>query len=369
MPLDMSVRPRWVWDVFCRVVDNHGDIGVCWRLAADLAERGEQVRLWVDDASALAWMAPHGAAGVSVRRWLEAETGDDPPGDAVIEAFGCALPERFVQRMAHAPRAPAWINLEHLSAEAYVERAHRLASPQHAGAAAGLTKWFYYPGFTARTGGLIRERGAIQRQAGFDASAWLRGHGQVVEAGERIVSLFCYEQPALELMLDRLARQPTLLLVTPGHAARQVNALLGPALRRDALRAVLLPALTQIDYDHLLLASDLNFVRGEDSFVRAQWAGKPFVWQIYPQQGDAHRIKLQAFLDRFCAGAEPALAAAVAGVWHEWNAASPAPHAPAAAAPLPEPLGWQRRCADWRAALLGQADLASQLLRFAHESR
>ncbi|MEO7887531.1 MAG: elongation factor P maturation arginine rhamnosyltransferase EarP, partial [Polaromonas sp.] len=42
------------WDIFCKVIDNFGDIGVCWRLAADLASRGHKVRLWVDDASALA---------------------------------------------------------------------------------------------------------------------------------------------------------------------------------------------------------------------------------------------------------------------------------------------------------------------------
>ena len=54
------------WDLFCRVVDNFGDVGVCWRLACELARRGDAVRLWIDDASALAWMAPDGMAGVEV---------------------------------------------------------------------------------------------------------------------------------------------------------------------------------------------------------------------------------------------------------------------------------------------------------------
>ncbi len=37
-------------DIFCAVVDNYGDIGVCWRLARQLAhEHGMTVRLWVDD--------------------------------------------------------------------------------------------------------------------------------------------------------------------------------------------------------------------------------------------------------------------------------------------------------------------------------
>ncbi len=58
------------WDIFCRVIDNFGDIGVCWRLATQLAGQGQQVRLWVDDASALQWMAPEGCPGVEVRAWL-----------------------------------------------------------------------------------------------------------------------------------------------------------------------------------------------------------------------------------------------------------------------------------------------------------
>ena len=361
--------PKLPWDVFCRVVDNHGDLGVCWRLACDLAERGERVRLWVDDATALAWMAPGGAAGVTVRRWDEAEAAGEAPGDVVIEAFGCELPAPFVQRMASAARAPVWVNLEYLSAEAHVERLHRLASPQWAGAAAGLRKWFFYPGFTPRTGGLLRERGMLAWQHGFDAGAWLEARGLGPAPGERVVSLFCYAQPALDAWLDELCSAPTLLLATAGHAARQVQLLLGPGLRRGRLRAALVPALTQPDYDALLLASDLNFVRGEDSFVRAQWAGKPFVWQIYPQQDSAHARKLEAFLERHTRDADPALAGAVAHAWRLWNGLPTRAEAPPAAVQLPDQPSWQRHCNAWRAGLLAQPDLTTQLIGFARESR
>src|SRR5438132_9646043 len=115
-----------LWDLFCRVVDNFGDIGVCWRAAADLASRGERVRLWVDDPGALAWMAPQGRPGVEVITWHATAADEATPGDVVIEAFGCQLPDAFVSRMAQADRAPVWINLEYLSAEAYVARSHRL---------------------------------------------------------------------------------------------------------------------------------------------------------------------------------------------------------------------------------------------------
>jgi uncharacterized repeat protein (TIGR03837 family) len=71
-----------------------------------------------------------------------------------------------------------------------------------------------------------------------------------------------------------------------------------------------LPFLRQEDYDKLLWLCDLNFVRGEDSFVRAMWAGKPLVWQIYPQEDDAHRPKLDAFHDLYTLMIpEPALSA------------------------------------------------------------
>ena len=352
-----AMRPL-PWDLFCRVVDNLGDIGVCWRLAADLAARGQPVRLWVDDASALRWMAPQGASGVRVMDWPARDAAVEP-GAVVIEAFGCALPESFVARMARAARPPVWINLEYLSAEDFVERAHRLPSPQ----ADGLRKWFFYPGFTPRTGGLIRERDLAARQQAFDAPAWLTAHGIAARDGERIVSLFCYDQAALPALLDRLAPAPTLLLATAGAAADQIGGLLGPGLQHGALRAVPLPALTQADYDHLLWASDLNFVRGEDSFVRAQWAGRPFVWQIYPQHDAVHLAKLDAFLARFLVGAQAGFGADLRRFWRAWNGA--AADLPA----MPDAQLWRDQCLGWRTALLAQTDLTTQLLGFVAETR
>ena len=367
----MGIAP---WDLFCRVIDHHGDIGVCWRLAADLARRGVPVRLWTDDASALAWMAPGGGPGVTVRHWAEAES-DAWPGDVVIEAFGCELPQGFIHRMAALPRAPVWINLEYLSAEPFVERVHGLPSPQTSGPGAGLRKWFFYPGFNVRTGGLIREPDLAQRQRVFNAADWLQAQGVEPRPGEQRVSLFCYahaDVPALLEHLSRLApmahlgqpaQQPSLLLVTPGPAAAQVAQCLGPSLQRGTLRAHMLPALTQHDYDHLLWACDLNFVRGEDSFVRAQWAGAPFVWQAYPQPDGADAVKLDAFLACFLQGADPELARAVGAWWRAWNGRGGGLPA------LPSHARWRHHCNAWRAGLREQPDLTRQLLGFVSESR
>jgi uncharacterized repeat protein (TIGR03837 family) len=293
------------WDLFCKVIDNHGDLGVCWRLSAELAARGDTVRLWVDDPSALAWMAPGGRSGVQVMPWGPQLLGHEPvpePGDAVVEAFGCDPHPAFVEAIAQAARVrgrqPAWINLEYLSAQAYVERYHGLTSPILVGPAAGLTKRFFYPGLTARTGGLIRECDFDQRRAAFDRSAWLASRG-LPPSGERLVSLFCYEPTPLADLLARwrAGTQRTRLLVTHGRAQAAVRAVLRPSEPVGALSITHLPALTQADYDHLLWACDLNFVRGEDSLVRALWARRPFVWQIYPQDDQAHHAKLEAFLD------------------------------------------------------------------------
>lgn len=350
------------WDVFCRVVDNHGDMGVCWRLAADLASRGETVRLWTDDASALRWMAPSGASGVSVQAWNDA-TAD--AGDVVVEAFGCDPPAGFVQRMAARPRPPVWINLEYLSAEGYVRRSHGLPSPQLAGPGKGLTKWFYYPGFTDGCGGLLREPGWQSRRAAFDANAWLASLGVKAREGERRVSLFCYDGSPLPELLQSWAhaRAPILMLCTPGPAWTQVDALLGPARRLGALRACPLPLLTQVDYDHVLWSCDLNFVRGEDSFVRAQWAGVPFVWQAYRQARARHGVKLQAFLDLHLADAADALSGPIRRIHAGWNGLGDAGWN------WPETRAWQSHTAAWRDTLFAQDDLGMQMLRFVAERR
>lgn len=354
------------WDLFCKVIDNHGDVGVCWRLAVDLARRGQRVRLWSDDRSALDWLAPQGADQVEVLPWpaesAHAGERDDRqggnPGQVVIEAFGCELPTVHLAAMARMRTPPVWIDLEYLSAESYVERSHFLPSPQTSGPGAGLVKRFFYPGFSTATGGLIREPGLLAARQAFDAGAWLGRLGLKRRAGERIVSLFCYEQPALAALLNRLAQAPTLLLATHGAASRQVLALDEPA-HRPLLRLATLPLLSQVDYDHLLWSCDLNFVRGEDSFVRAQWAGMPFVWQAYRQTQNHHLVKVQAFLERHLAGADRRVAGRIEQLWSIWNGG-----ASAAALELPPADPWRQTCRDWRAHLVTQSDLSSRLMQF-----
>jgi uncharacterized repeat protein (TIGR03837 family) len=324
-------------DLFCRVVDNYGDIGVCWRLARQLArEHGVAVRLYVDDlgsfrricAAVDAAVDEQHLQGVTVRRWHEAMAVRDV-ADAVVEAFGCELPAAYLAAMAVRPEPPVWINLEYLSAEDWVAGCHGLPSPHPQ---LPLTKYFFFPGFEAGTGGLLQEAGLEARRAAFAAApaqqaAFLAGLGVHPAPGDCLISLFCYQAAPVAALLDALRddARPGRLLVPDGVATVALAAWVGRPLiqgepvRRGSLTIQAVPFLDQIEYDALLWCCDLNFVRGEDSMVRAQWAQQPFVWHIYPQQENAHRIKLDAFLARFLDGLAPDAANACRAMWHAWN--------------------------------------------------
>lgn len=298
-------------DLFCRVVDNLGDAGVCWRLARQLAlEFGWSMRLCIDDPAPLDALAPgHEALPVEIHGWTE-EFPDVAPAQVVVEAFACELPPRYIERMAALPRPPVWINLEYLSAEDWVSGCHGLPSPHPT---LPLTKHFFFPGFAAGTGGLIREK---------DADFGQRAIGSALS-----VSMFCYDNPALPKLLTAWAEggEPIVCRVADGLPRRQVALWLGSAFapgdvaRCGALELTALPFVPQPDYDRLLGASDLNFVRGEDSFVRAQWAERPFVWQAYPQAEGAHRPKIEAFLDRYGRALPQDRRAATADFHRAWN--------------------------------------------------
>lgn len=374
-----GVETGKLWDIFCKVIDNFGDIGVGWRLAVGLAARGERVRLWVDDASALDWMAPEGAPGVEVRPWTQPiQTGILVPGDILVETFGCQIDPEFIAAYAYWTAARGlkgiWINLEHLSAEGFVERSHGLPSPVTTGPGIGLTKYFFYPGFSAGTGGLLREPDLASRQTRFNRATWLGQQG-IEWRGERLVSLFCYEPAALGELLSQLADDTpsTRLLVTSGRATNAVKACIEHKTRINplwnkgkALSFSYLPALTQDDFDHLLWTCDLNFVRGEDSLVRALWAGQAFIWQIYPQQDDAHHAKLDAFLDLLKA---PPSLRAFHYRWNavqELNAESDKNQSKLPALALAE---WQKTVINARSEQHQYDDLVTQLIRFALKKR
>ena len=328
------------WDIFCSVVDNYGDIGVTWRLARQLvAEHQQSVRLWVDDLQAFVPLCPEADAsaaqqvqqGVEVRQWPVQWQSVDV-ADVVVEAFACKLPEGYLQAMKARPRPALWVNLEYLSAEDWVSGCHGLPSMR----ADGLKRMFFFPGFGQGTGGLLREADLLARRRAFEQDpqarlAFLQGLGVFAAGNARLVSLFAYENVGLASWLDAMAAGsvPTHLLVPQGRIMGdllrwlEVNELVpGQVEQRGALSIQALPFVRQQDYDYLLWSCDFNAVRGEDSFVRAQWAGRPLLWHIYEQEEDAHWVKLNAFLALYVKGLSAPAARAFTGLWHAWNAGS-----------------------------------------------
>ena len=377
--------PARRFDIFCRVVDNYGDAGVCWRLARQLvSEHGAAVTLWIDALASLARIAPgldahvpdQRCAGVRVRTLVTSPLARFALADVVVEGFGCGLPDDYVGAMADASHAPLWINLEYLSAEPWVELAHGLPSPQPR---LPLTRYFYFPGFTAATGGLLRESGLLNARVAETASnaagdALWRGLGMPPpQGGTLAVSLFSYANAALPALLDAWAEgdEPVRCLVPEGVASAALDVWTGGAVPhageavvRGGLTLRSLPFAAQDDYDRLLWHCDLNIVRGEDSFVRAQWAARPFVWHIYPQADDAHRVKLTEFLHRYESGLDAGTSAIVTRFWNAFNDADgPATVEawPAYRARLPALSRHGERWAEHLAAL---PDLASGLVRF-----
>ncbi len=374
---------RATWDIFCTVVDNFGDIGVCWRLARQLGEEhGLKVRLWTDDLSSFFRICPQvnpllltqTICGVEIRQWIK--TGlNAVPADVVIEAFACNIPENYVAAMAKNGRKHAWVNLEYLTAESWIDSHHGLPSP-HPGLP--LVKHFFFPGFSEISGGLLAEKGLVSRRRQFQSEpglsgAFWRGLGIPAQNGKEIrVSLFCYANNSVPALLSSWAGGsiPVQCFVPEGVAATQIAEFFGQPysgagnyFSKNNLLVRVLPFLEQDAYDRLLWACDFNFVRGEDSFVRAQWAARPMAWQIYPQREEAHQPKLAAFLNRYCADLPRATAMALKAFTDSWN--------------QPEEMGnldwntlWgyrstlERHAQQWANTMIKKDDLATKLVKF-----
>ncbi len=341
-----SLLNHYRWDIFCTVIDNFGDIGICWRLARQLAnEHGQQVRLWVDDLASFQRICPEinplllqqQARGVDIRFWskpLPALLVDDIP-DIVIEAFACDIPEDYVALMAQRSKAPLWLNMEYLSAEEWILGCHGLSSPHPR---YPLQKTFFFPGFVAGTGGLLRERNLLAERDTFlnskaaQTTFWHKLNVPTPAADELRISMFGYDNPVEELVaLWSQSPTPITVCAAEGKLAQQFAVAMQkvstgqPSTPTSQTRTLgqltlhVLPFLEQDLYDRLLWACDINFVRGEDSFVRAQWAAKPFVWQIYRQDENTHLEKLDAFLSLYQQELPASSVQAVAQFWHAWN--------------------------------------------------
>jgi uncharacterized repeat protein (TIGR03837 family) len=389
-------------DVFCTVIDNHGDLGVCWRLSQQLAERGVSVRLFIDRWEDVAWLAPeqsYRGLNIEMKPWPEADSPStaflqEPRPDAVISAFGCALPASYLQAMQTMKllvKPPVWVNLDYFSAEPFSRRCHGLPSPVLQGPGEGLTQWFFYPGLVEGTGGLLRPSQPPEPLNAADRAAFLKPFGLADWPG-RLSLLFCYEPEPLAVWLGALwdeikasglmpAQEPLALIVPAGRAHEAVARALAPLghtlppvgayLAHPQLRIQCLPWISQTTFDQWLRVSEAHAVRGEDSLAQALWTAQPVLWQIYPQADGVHEAKLEAFLDEVIQDMPDALAQTVRVLHRVWNGFLPAHLIDGGALWWGNWLPARTLRAQWRMAMqarratwLHQPDLVTNLMAF-----
>ncbi|WP_408646505.1 elongation factor P maturation arginine rhamnosyltransferase EarP [Sutterella megalosphaeroides] len=395
--------------MWCRVIDNFGDAGVTWRLARRLRDLGLAVRLVVDRPDVLAKLVPEldpdqaesVVRGIAVARWddraacaaevlaeLEIPAGKAheeseehasegafarSASDLTIEAFGCRLPEAVEALLARsreervARGLPAegsgflYMNLDYLSAEDWVEACHDVwgLHPN-----LPLRKLWYFPGFTARTGGLLIEDNLREDTEDFAhrRDDILRALGAKPE--RPALFLFAYPVNALARLADGIAAsaavEPLTVLAAPGAAGDEIERLLQGRAGVDVCRTPFVP---QEAFDDLLRASDAVVIRGEDSFVRAQLAGKSLLWATYPTEDNAHLIKMDAWLARVVpalAETDPESARILETANREWLSGELEPETFAA--------WWRSRgaiergMARWRDRLFAHGDLARRIV-------
>ena len=373
------------WDIFCTSIDNFGDVGFSWRLARQLVnEHGLEVRLWVDDLAIFSQIESaidvdedqQWLQGVEICSWRKS-FAEIEPADVVIETFACTLPDNYILAMADLPQQPVWINLEYLSAENWTLDCHCLPSfHPHL----PLKKYFFFPGFVEGTGGLLLEKNLLPARVAFNNTSqdkfWQELGLQSRREGELCISLFCYDDAPIEELLSAwvISDVPIRVLV-PQHSVNNAIGIFfgvdlptaGQVLQSGKLQVCIIPFLTQDNYDELLWACDINFVRGEDSFVRAQWAERVFIWNIYPQAEHSHRLKLEAYLNLYTERMPPEMSAAVFSLWNAWNGNGQMINAWSIFAAQMSALTEYGN--NWIRQLLPIGDLASNLVKFSRKDQ
>ena len=373
------------WDIFCTSIDNFGDVGFSWRLARQLVnEHGLEVRLWVDDLAIFSQIESaidvdedqQWLQGVEICSWRKS-FAEIEPADVVIETFACTLPDNYILAMADLPQQPVWINLEYLSAENWTLDCHCLPSfHPHL----PLKKYFFFPGFVEGTGGLLLEKNLLPARVAFNNTSqdkfWQELGLQSRREGELCISLFCYDDAPIEELLSAwvISDVPIRVLV-PQHSVNNAIGIFfgvdlptaGQVLQSGKLQVCIIPFLTQDNYDELLWACDINFVRGEDSFVRAQWAERVFIWNIYPQAEHSHRLKLEAYLNLYTERMPPEMSAAVFSLWNAWNGNGQMINAWSVFAAQMSALTEYGN--NWIRQLLPIGDLASNLVKFSRKDQ
>lgn len=305
-------------DIFCEIIDNFGDIGVVYRLAKELKTfyNGEvKIRVILNRMDEFLNMNKK-AKNVDYQeiddiiymtdKYLAKNICTFSPANVIIETFGCHILEGYLEKAK--VESSLLINLEYLSGEDWIEGIHLMESPL---GAEKLKKYFFMPGFTEKTGGVIVDSLFLNRKKDVLANKefYLKKYVPEIDGNYFLGTVFSYEKNFLPLLhtLSENGKENCLLILgeksqtSIKEIAKNLNI---SYLKEDSYRykntlIKFIPFLEQEEYEELINLADYNFVRGEDSFVRALLTGKPFVWHIYLQDEMAHMDKIDGFIKRY----------------------------------------------------------------------
>ncbi len=292
--------------VLCKVVDNFGDIGVCWRMCRRLKLINPDINLSliVDDLEAFKRICSQIKVdekaqvfqGITIYNWKEYEycfsefiKNDGEKMDVILECFQCGRPD-WMEEILFEKKLNRTVNvimIDYLTAEDYAEDFHKLNSLTRS---AKVQKVFFMPGFTGKTGGLI-----IDEQ-------W-KNLSPYDENGP--VLIFTYEKN-----WDGLAGAINELFFESENNENSPEILLAQGRGLDSIKLALqkydsvsgnltvLDYLNQEEWDEMMKKCSILIIRGEESMSRACLSGIPFIWHAYPQSDEYQMVKVNALLER-----------------------------------------------------------------------
>ena len=282
-------------DIFCEVIDNYGDVGVAYRLAREFKRiyPNKQLRFIISKTEELDLIKK--AEDITIIAYKNIDK-IETPADLVIETFACNIPETYMNKALKTSKLI--INLEYFSSENWVDDFHL----QESFLGGNLKKYFFIPGLSEKSGGIILDKEFLDRKNKVQENReYYLKQFNIDEKYDLIISVFSYEKNFDNFLktLQKLDKKVLLLLLSEKTQKNFIKYFDNNDYY-DKIKAVKLPFFTYDKYEELLALCDINLVRGEDSFVRALLLAKPFLWHIYPQDENAHIIKLESFLEKYC---------------------------------------------------------------------
>jgi len=267
-------------DIFCEVIDNYGDVGVAYRLARELKRiyPNKELRFIINQTEELNLIKKND--DIIVIDYKDVHKIEQP-ADLVIETFACNIPEIYMGKAL---------------------KTSKLMILQESFLGGNLKKYFFIPGLSEKSGGIILDKEFLDRKNKVQKNReYYLKQFNIDEKYDLIISVFSYEKNFDNFLktLQKLDKKVLLLLLSEKTQKNFIKYFDNNDYY-DKIKAVKLPFFTYDKYEELLALCDINLVRGEDSFVRALLLGKPFLWHIYPQDENTHIIKLESFLEKYC---------------------------------------------------------------------